>query len=195
VGSQTEGQIYRQTDMTELIVTFVFVRMCLIEQSANKGFPVPTQHSKHPHSKRVTIIVTNPQNTYVFWVVAMFFGIVRNGFIKEISLSLPIPIYIQKMQSYTVYFISKQLYMFRVAPPTIIRSANNCIYNIWYLSHSYCYLPLSWKIWNRFECAVGGLRHPQHTQTSSNSSTMAADSSNGVTNTGCYRYSCLRSWW
>jgi hypothetical protein len=28
-----------------------------------------------------------------------------------------------------------------------------------------------------------GVRHPQHTQTGSNSSTIAADSSNGVTNT------------
>jgi len=34
--------------------------------------------------------------------------------------------------------------------------------------------------WNRFECAVGGVRHPQHTQTSSNSSTTPAGSSNGV---------------
>jgi len=42
-----------------------------------------------------------------------------------------------------------------------------------------------------FECAVGGVRHPQHTQTSSNSSTAAADSSNGVTNTRCCRYSCF----
>jgi hypothetical protein len=25
------------------------------------------------------------------------------------------------------------------------------------LSHRYCYLPLSWKSWNRFECAVGGV--------------------------------------
>jgi hypothetical protein len=33
------------------------------------------------------------------------------------------------------------------------------------------------------------VRHPQHTQTSSNSSTIAADSSNGVTNTRCCRYS------
>jgi hypothetical protein len=39
------------------------------------------------------------------------------------------------------------------------------------------------------------VRHPQHTQTSSNSSTIAADSSNGVTNTRCCRYSCMRSWW
>src|SRR5215475_9380771 len=33
------------------------------------------------------------------------------------------------------------------------------------------------------------VRHPQHTQTSSNSSTIAADSSNGVTNTRCCGYS------
>jgi len=44
--------------------------------------------------------------------------------------------------------------MFRVVPPPIIRSVNNCIYSIWYLSHRYCYLPLSWKSWNWFECAV-----------------------------------------
>jgi hypothetical protein len=47
--------------------------------------------------------------------------------------------------------------------------------------------------WNRFECAVCGVRHPQHIQTGSNSSTIAADSSNCVTNTRCRRYSCMRS--
>ena len=57
----------------------------------------------------------------------------------------------------------KLLYMFRVVPLPIIRSAYNCIYSIWYLSHCYCYLPLSWKSWN-----------PQHTQTGSNSSTIVA---------------------
>jgi hypothetical protein len=46
--------------------------------------------------------------------------------------------------------IWKLLYMYRAVPPPIIRSANNCIYSIWYLSHRYCYLPLSWKRWNRF---------------------------------------------
>ena len=60
-----------------------------------------------------------------------------------------------KMQRYTVYFIWKLLYMFRVVPPPIIMSANNCIYSIWYLSHHYCYLPLSRKSWKWFECAVG----------------------------------------
>jgi hypothetical protein len=55
-------------------------------------------------------------------------------------------------------YIWKLLYMFRVALLPIIRSAYNCIYRIWYLSHRYCYLPPSWKSWNRFECAVGGLQ-------------------------------------
>ena len=81
--------------------------------------------------------------------------------------------------------------MFRVVASPNIRSANNSIYSIWYLSHRYCYLPLSWKSW---KCAVGGLRHPQHTQTGSNSSMIAADSNNGVTNTRSCRYSCLPSW-
>ena len=99
------------------------------------------------------------------------------------------------MQLYTVDYIWNFLYMFRVIPPPIIRSPNNCIDSIWYLSHRYCYLPLSWKGWNWFECAVGSVRHPQHTQTSSNSSTIAADGSNGATNTRCCLYSCMGSWW
>jgi hypothetical protein len=49
-------------------------------------------------------------------------------------------------------------------------------------------LRLSWKSWNWFECAV-------HTQTGFISSTIAADSSNGVKNNRCSRYICLRSWW
>jgi hypothetical protein len=49
--------------------------------------------------------------------------------------------------------------------------------------------------WNRFDCAVGGVRHSQYTQTGSNSSTVASDSINGLTNNRCCRYSCMRSWW
>jgi hypothetical protein len=33
-------------------------------------------------------------------------------------------------------------------PPPIIRSTFNCIYSVWYLSHRYCYLQLSWRNWN-----------------------------------------------
>jgi hypothetical protein len=62
-----------------------------------------------------------------------------------------------KMQRYTVYFIWKLLYVFWVVTSPIIRNANNCIYSICYLSHRYCHLPLSWKRWNWFECAMGGV--------------------------------------
>ena len=61
------------------------------------------------------------------------------------------------MQRYTVYFIWKLLYMFRVVPPPIIRSANNCIYSIWYLLHRYCYLPSSNGVTNTREIEGGGL--------------------------------------
>ena len=69
--------------------------------------------------------------------------------------------------------VEELLNTFQVVPPPVIRSAYNCIYSIWYLSHHYCYLPLSWKRWN--------------------SSMIEAGSSNGVTNTRCFRYSCMCS--
>ena len=62
------------------------------------------------------------------------------------------------MQRYTAYFIWKMLYMFRVVPPPTIRSANNWIYSIWYLSHRYYYLPPTWKSWNLFDCADSTLK-------------------------------------
>jgi len=70
------------------------------------------------------------------------------------------------MQRFTVYFIWKLLYMFWVILPLIIRNTYNCIYSICYLSHRYCYPAV-----------------------------IAADSSNGVTNIRCCRYSCMRYWW
>ena len=63
--------------------------------------------------------------------------------------------------------------MFRVVLRSIIRSAYNCIYSIWYLSQRYCY---------------------RHTQTGSNSSTIEADSGNGVTNTRRCRYAPDDGW-
>jgi len=59
-----------------------------------------------------------------------------------------------KMQRTQFIYIWKLLYMFRVVLPSIIRRPYNCIYSICYLSHRYCYLPLSWKSWNRFLCNV-----------------------------------------
>jgi hypothetical protein len=81
------------------------------------------------------------------------------------------------MQRYTVYFIWKLVYMLRMVLSPIIRSTNNYIYSVCYLLHRYV------------------VRYPQHTQTSSNSSTIAADSSDGVTNNRRCRYRCMRSWW
>ena len=65
--------------------------------------------------------------------------------VRKCTYSILIYIYIyisNKMYRYTVYFIWKLLYMFRVVPPPIIRSVNNCIYSILYLSDRYCYPPL-----------------------------------------------------
>jgi hypothetical protein len=55
---------------------------------------------------------------------------------------------------HSLFYLETALHV-RVVPPPILRSANNCIYSIWYLSHHNCYLLLLWKSWNWFECAVG----------------------------------------
>ena len=65
-----------------------------------------------------------------------------------------------------ICYVATDICRFRRRFP-IIRSVNNCIYSIWYLLRRYWYL-LSWK--------------------SSNSSTIAAGSSNDVTNTRYCRY-------
>ena len=125
-----------------------------------------------------------------------------------------IPIYIQQYVTlHSLFIFWKLLYMFRVLLPPIIKSAYNCIYSIWYLSHRYCYLPLSWRSWNNmfrvllppiirsaYNCtySVWYLSHrkcylPLSWKSCSNSSTVAAGSNNGVTNTRRCRYSCMRS--
>jgi hypothetical protein len=57
------------------------------------------------------------------------------------------------------------------------------------LVNHYCYLPLLWESWSWSECGVGivpicdvshrSVQFPRHNQTSSNSPTIEADSSNG----------------
>jgi len=82
-----------------------------------------------------------------------------------------------KMQSYTVYlYLETDLHVSGVTS-THHQEHIQLYCSICYLSHRYCYVSLSWKIWNA----------------SSKSSTIAAGSSNGVTNTRCCRYSCMRS--
>jgi hypothetical protein len=79
-----------------------------------------------------------------------------------------------KMQRYAVYlYLETALHISGSSPP-IIRSAYICIYSIWYLSHRYCYLPLSWK--SGIGLSVLWVAY-------------------GVTNTRCCRYRCMRSWW
>ena len=69
--------------------------------------------------------------------------------------------------------VQQKMYsMFRVDPHPS-SGAQNYIYSTWYLSKSCCYLPLSWKSW---DCSLI-------------SSTIAAGSSNGLTNTRRCRYS------
>jgi len=51
-------------------------------------------------------------------------------------------IYIQHDATlHSLFYLETALHVLG-GPPPIIRSANNCIYSIWYLSHRYCYLPL-----------------------------------------------------
>jgi len=62
------------------------------------------------------------------------------------------------MQRYTVNFIWKLLYMFRVVPSPNIRKAKQLYVQHLVFVTPHCYLPLSWNSWNWFECVVGGVR-------------------------------------
>ena len=96
-----------------------------------------------------------------------------------------------KMQRYTVY-----LYLETAVRVSAGTSTHHQERIQLYVQHLLFVTPLllfAAISWNWFECAVGGVRHPQHTQTSSNSSTIAADSSNGVPNTRCCRYTCMHT--
>jgi hypothetical protein len=86
-----------------------------------------------------------------------------------------------KMQHYTVYlYLETALHVSGGTSTHHQERIQLYLQHLVFVTHCYCYLPLSWKSWNWFECAVGGVCYPQHTQTGSNSSTLAADSSNGV---------------
>jgi len=65
--------------------------------------------------------------------------------LKYLLFLLKHPVYPTRCNFTQFIYIWKLLYMFRVVPPPIIRSAYNCIYSIWYLSQRYYHLPLSWK--------------------------------------------------
>jgi hypothetical protein len=71
-----------------------------------------------------------------------------------------------KMQRYTVHFIWKLLYMFRVVPSPTIRSANDCIYSIWYLSQVAATVRQIPDAVDTVVCAPDGGRwyHPKHVE-------------------------------
>jgi hypothetical protein len=97
-----------------------------------------------------------------------------------------IPIYISnKMQPYTIYLYLKTALHISGGTSTHHQERVQL-----YLQHLVFVTPLLLSAAIVKEL----VRHPQHTQTGSNSSTIAADSSNGVTNTRCCRYSCMCSW-
>jgi hypothetical protein len=84
-----------------------------------------------------------------------------------------IPVYIQQDTSLHILFIS--------------RNCSTCFG--WYLhssSETHTTVSTASGIWHTVTA---------HIQTNSNHSTIAAGSSNAVSNTRCCRYSCLRSWW
>jgi hypothetical protein len=70
-----------------------------------------------------------------------------------------------KMQRYTIY-----LYLETALHVSVCNSTYHHERVQLYLQHLVSVTPLLLspaivKSWNRFECAVGGVRHPQHTQT------------------------------
>jgi hypothetical protein len=129
---------------------------------------VPTQPGQRP----VTIWVYIPEAANIVWS-SWWWAECRSKHVEP-SINFGIINSITRCNLLVVstdsqfIYIWKLLYMFLVVPSPIIRSANNCIYSIWYLLR-YCYV--------------------------SNSSKIAVDSTNGVTNTRCCKYICLRSWW
>jgi hypothetical protein len=120
----------------------------------------------------------------------LVFPVKTNGWyvVKKISLSSVLP-----EQYRPLYTIKARLF-----PSTAFRIyyTLNFILLMWRIGRApnsipiYSYIQQDATLHGLFMC---GVRHPQHTQTGSNSSTIAADSSNGVTNTRCCRYSCMRS--
>jgi len=130
------------------------------------GWRLSWSSTSHPPIKKIDLIqFINRQRKMWWWSILRKEKLFVNLTFMGLCIVKIFQYISNKMQRYTVYFIWKLLYMFRVVPPPTIKGACKYIYSIWYLSHRYCYLPL------------------------------VAGSSNGLTNTRCCRYSCLRSWW
>jgi len=100
-------------------------------------------HRTNIHLKTKTVIV---EMFFEIFVQIIFFQFWMKHYTFSLTFRGPCIVSIfwyisDKMQRYTVCFW-KLLYMFPVVSPPVIRSTPNCVYNIWYLSNRYCYLPL-----------------------------------------------------
>jgi hypothetical protein len=96
-----------------------------------------------------------------------------------------IQLYLQHLVFVTPLLLELFQLFHELVPPPIIMSAYNCIYSIWYLSHCYCYLPLSWKSWNCSNSSTSWYLHPSsgaHTTVST-----ASGICHTITATCCYR--------
>jgi hypothetical protein len=141
----------RRTNATKTVSDIFRHRNGTGKSYCRSKFDVGSERVKSKHKKKKKKCFLFP-NTEIYFYFYFYFNKSKNK-----NKNILFQYISNKMQRCTVYFIWKLLYMFRVVPPPTIRSAYNCIYSIWYLSHRYCYLPLSWKRWNWFECAVGGV--------------------------------------
>jgi hypothetical protein len=136
----------------------------------------------------VSLLVLNPLNAELNSICHLLILLGDLTFMGKCIVSIS-----NKLQRHTVYLYLENALHVSGGTSTYHQERIQLYLQHLLFAHRYCYLTLSWKCWNWFECAVGGVRHPQHNQTGSNSSTIAADSSNGVTNTRCCRYSFMRS--
>ena len=112
----------------------------------------------------------------------------------EINLIL-FDIYIKKTTLHSLFISGKLLYMFRVVSPAIIRSTQMYLHYLVFVKPLLLPVAVVEVFWNWFECGVGIVLicfgavasatapKPHHTQASSNTTTIAAGSSNGLTNT------------
>jgi hypothetical protein len=63
-----------------------------------------------------------------------------------------------KMQRYTVYlYLETALQSWGGTSTHHQERIQLYLQHLVFSQHRYCHLPLSWKCWNRFECAVGGI--------------------------------------
>jgi hypothetical protein len=62
--------------------------------------------------------------------------------------------------------IIRSLLILHIQLPVTVCRWVGCIFQLWSVTTIAIATVVTEQGWNRFECAVGGVRHPQHTQTS-----------------------------